>query len=254
MIEIDKNYIQKQFEKSTHTYEKQAIAQRIIAQELCCILAKYQNTSPENVWEFGCGSGLLSNLFLDKFHPGNLILNDLNPPTEGIQQIIDKYNYVFMKGDAENIRIDTPLDLVISSSTFQWFENPEKFILKCANYLKKDALFAFSTFTPDNLKEIKLLADIGLIYPEQKKITEWLENHFEILEIYTRIITLHFSDVKTMLKHLSDTGVNGIKPFKWTPRSYRQFSKKYEEKFSSPEGLSLTYSPVYFIARKKTNK
>lgn len=247
---IDKQLVRNRFLRSTHSYDQQAIAQQIIANRLLEMLFQHSFRS-EKILEVGCGSGFLTKSFLKKCSPGKIILNDLYPIQKQLADALIKTNYQFIEGDAENLVWKDKLDLIITSSTIQWFNNPAAFISNCRDCLLPNGILAFSTFLPGNLQEIYQLTGVGLNYFSEETLRLMLDTDFEVLETRSEEIKVHFPSTRHVLKHLSDTGVTGVSTKRWNKESYHEFNNEYEKLFRTDEGLKLTYTPAYFIARKK---
>ena len=70
-----KEKIRDAFSRSAATYDKESEVQAYIASELT---RKLQEISPKTILEIGCGTGNLSKLLLDRYHPDSLVLNDIS--------------------------------------------------------------------------------------------------------------------------------------------------------------------------------
>ena len=62
---LDKNLIQKKFEKSTSTYNDNAIVQKHMAVELINLIKK---KNFENILEIGSYTGILTQIAIEKFN------------------------------------------------------------------------------------------------------------------------------------------------------------------------------------------
>lgn len=65
---------------------------------------------------------------LSQFTFQKVILNDLYPIQNQLEQHLNGTNYSFIEGDAETIDWDTTFDLILSTSTIQWFDDPCHFL------------------------------------------------------------------------------------------------------------------------------
>ena len=64
--------------------------------------------------------------------------------------------------------------------------------------------------------------------------------------------TLLFDSPMDILKHIKDSGTNGIQTINWTVKKLRDFERFYTLKFNENEKVRLTYNPIYVIL--KNNK
>ncbi len=245
---INKEKIRNAFTQSFVSYDGEAYAQRTIINHLLDTLIRNQGDCFPCVLEIGCGTGLLTRELYRLFHPTKFVVNDLcdvffNPSWgDGI---------TFVPGDAEQLNFDGKYDLIISSSTIQWFEDTESFLKKIEKNLSENGVIAISTFGSDNLKEIKTLTNRGLSYYSLEKWIAIISKIFETITISQEFIPLFFETPIDILKHLKKTGVNGLNANPLSPSQVVSFCKDYKKQHMSENGLILTYHPIYIIARKK---
>ena len=158
----DYKHIKKQFEKSMNDYDKNAIVQDLMASKMIIELSKI-STNYKTILELGAGTGLLTKRIAKNIQFSNYYANDLIEKSKHyIQKVIP--NAMFFAGNALKIKLPRKADLIISNAMFQWFENLEKTIEILKLSLDKNGVLAFSTFTPDNFKEIKELTGLTLKY------------------------------------------------------------------------------------------
>lgn len=262
---MDKELIAHRFTKATHKYAREAVVQQHIAQRMANMIADfgYGNRhasegrhSVNKIYEVGCGTGNLSRHLLTLFSPDEVIFNDLCPSMgEYVSDVLACHPPIkssFLAGDAEAIQMPSAVDLVASCSAFQWFVALDEFIKRAHRSLNEHGLFAFSTFGPSNMSEIKALTGQGLHYYTFDSYQKMLSPYFEILHLEEEIYTPLFKNPMEVLKHLQRTGVTGTSQFVWTPGKLRTFIKEYSDNFTADSGeVRLTYHPIYVVARKK---
>jgi len=255
MTIIDKTLIKKQFDYGLNTYSREAIVQKRIANELILELSSFFVPSNIRLFEIGCGTGFLTQKIIENIELDELIVNDItNTSMNKIQELIDKYDvsHKFIKGDAEEIDYPTQIDVVLSSSTIQWFKNKQLFFDKVFSSLNPDGIFAFSTFGCDNYKEIKSLTGVGLEYQSMEEITEMLSHNFKIISSSEWIEKKEFDTPLSVLRHIKQTGVNAIQKTYFGKQKLLSFTENYKHRFSiSRNKVSLTYNPIIIIAQKK---
>ena len=120
--------------------------------------------------------------------------------------------------------------------------------------LNPDGYLVFSTFGPDNYREIREVNGKGLNYLSFGKHIKLLSEKFDIVWSERETITRHFATPLGVLSHMKQTGVNGIPGKAWTKSDLRKFEEDYQDLFGIDLGVPLTYQPLYFIAKPKKLK
>ena len=73
---------------------------------------------------------------------------------------------------------------------------------------------------------------------------------FELLLIQEETIEISFDHPRNVLQHLKATGVTATSnQFRWTKQSLMNFYESYEQFKLENQQYSLTYHPIYCIAR-----
>ncbi len=278
---MNKRLISERFSKAITTYPREANVQRQIADKMIHLLAKHISSPCSKVIEFGCGTGIYSRMLLQTLRPEELLLNDLCPDMKYCcEDLLEKKQVSFLPGDAETVSFPTESTLITSCSALQWFESPENFFERCNTLLDNQGYFAFSTFGKENMKEIRELTGNGLPYRSREELEAALSPHFDILYSEEELIPLSFEDPIKVLYHLKQTGVNGLSTQsspvgkqendlcssddnsknnsknnlpqqQWTRRDLQLFCERYTQEFTQGTSVSLTYHPIYIIAKKK---
>ncbi|MGL5957619.1 MAG: malonyl-ACP O-methyltransferase BioC [Phocaeicola sp.] len=256
---MDKKLIAERFAKARCTYAKEAHVQQLVAEKMIQHLMQYTSTKQFcKVVELGCGTGNYSRLLHHHLAPDSFWMNDLCPEMQDyIYDILTegstaKKAYHFCANDAEKLELPQETNLITSCSTIQWFVSPDHFFHRCYESLSDGGYLAFSTFGKENLKEITTLTGSGLSYFTIEELCEKLLTDYEIVYAEEEHSTLYFSTPKEVLKHLKQTGVTGIEKRIWTRNKLEAFITAYKKLFShKEEKVSLTYHPIYIIAKKR---
>lgn len=251
MQHIDKRLIKRRFSSAVLDYDQQATAQQMIHQRLISLLAQIQHRHFADVLEIGCGTGGLTKLLMQYLQAEYWELNDLCDMQAHLQEYLPK-PFQFHCGDAETLSFEKKYDLIASASVVQWFADKAGFIERSPLWLKKHGFLLFSTFTSNNLKQIKTLTGVGLNYPTIDDWKGWLSPKFEILTLEQSEIVLYFEDPLAVLKHLKQTGVTATQQHGWTKGQLQVFCQQYQQNYTnSQQKIELTYSPLYILARLK---
>lgn len=177
----------------------------------------------------------------------NYFANDLVEKSKNyVQNFIPQAT--FYCGNALKIKPSKKVDLIISNAMFQWFPSFEKAIQTIKSNLKSNGLLAFSTFSPDNFREITDLTGLSLQYKTKEELEQILKNEgFEILYSEQFFEELKFKTPLELLAHMKKTGVNSLSEKTWTITKVKDFCDKYSKKYPKTK---LTYSPIIVIAQK----
>ena len=185
---------------------------------------------------------LIQKVRFDKYYANDIV--------EKSKVYIDKIlqDYVFLGGNALRLQVNGKFNLIISNALFQWFDNLEKSLDYFKTFLNKDGIIAFTTFSPDNYKEINVLTGLTLEYKSIDEIREILDKNFEIKYLENFEYTMHFQNPLEVLVHMKNTGVNALSSKPLGIKDIKIFCDNYKASFPD---LTLTYSPIIAVARLK---
>lgn len=238
----DKSLIVKRFSKSYEQYNQLAVVQQKIALQLSHAIQKYIVKTPEIGVEIGSGTGFLTNELFAQFPYCQWLINDISEESR-------KYlpaNTNFVAQDAETLEFPNNLDILISASTAQWFNDLKGFIQRTHSSLADSGIVAISTFGTSNFKEITATTDNTLNYMTINELSACFDG-YEILEtrIWEEVLT--FATPLEVLHHIKATGLNAISGERWTKSRLQEFCSDYLVKFGQ---ATLTFNPIIIIARK----
>lgn len=249
---MNKTLISERFSKAVGTYTVEATAQKEIACHMMELLNRHlPHFNPKVIAEFGCGTGNFSRLLYNRYLPESFLINDICKDMACSCDDLLKKGVVFEAGDAEHFGFPHHCNLLTSCSTIQWFSSPAHFFERCGSFITSDGYLAFSTFGPNNFKEIKATTGSGLNYLSQSELIEALIPYYDIVHIEDEHIVQYYQHPIEVLKHLKQTGVTGIQSYQWTRGKLSEFCNKYQLNYTDRQGVTLTYHPVYVIAKKK---
>lgn len=220
------------FNKHFREYDDYSYIQKKVAKDLVEYMKEKHILDKQilSIFEIGCGTGVFTKEYLKNFKKlEQLFLNDKYDVREYIKDI--EYEE-FLEGDIFQTSIPE-VDLVVSSSVFQWIENLDKLIGKIISSSK---ILCFSTYILGNLIEIKNHFGISLDYKKMEEIEDTVSKYFKQVHCYKKTVKLEFESPIEVLRHLKYTGVTGIQKPKVT--NIRSFKEK-----------TITYEVAYFICR-----
>lgn len=243
-MQVNIKTLKSRFEKAMDKYDSNAVVQTHMAHKLINAICRYGNEF-DKILELGSGTGILTRETAAHINYKTYYANDL---IEKSKEYLDKIlpRYTFMSGNAQDIQLPERMNLILSNALFQWFKNID--FLHLADMLEKDGLLAFTTFSPENFREIREITGLSLEYKSVDEIKSAMSSSFEILYIeeYTEI--LHFTKVLELLAHIKNTGVNALLTRNMTYGTVLNFCNKYVEKYTD---ITLTYSPIIVLGKKR---
>ncbi|KJS01830.1 MAG: hypothetical protein VR65_07860 [Desulfobulbaceae bacterium BRH_c16a] len=254
---MDKDRVASRFKASAATYEHTAIVQKEISRQLIAMLDRFTIAAGARVLEIGCCTGVLTELLCRRERIDRLFVNDIVPEfcahTE--KRTAPHVGRVEgIAGDIEMANLPQCLDLVISSSTFQWMTDLPTLLEKLAASLNTGGHLAFSIFGPGTMGEIASLTGRSLDYYSVDALHAMVREHFHLVTIHTEQKCLYFPSVRAVLRHIQKTGVGGLKGDRWTQGKLKDFEKQYIARFSTDDGLPVTYVSTFVIAEKREKK
>jgi len=252
----DKELVRERFGRSFAGYDGEAEIQRGMTVALVEEILRHGGDRFDSALEIGCGTGLLSRELASRLNIRKYSANDLvagcGPRVERAVTQLAGAAFTFHSGDIE--RMDLPpaaFDLVASSAVFHWLDDPAGLLERLSVALRAGGLLAFTTFGPDNLREVAAVGGRGLRYRPIDEVAALVERRYRILQCRESREVLRFSSPRRVLEHLRNTGANGLERAGWTRGTLRTFEKEYREHFGADDGVRLTYHPMSFVARRR---
>jgi malonyl-ACP O-methyltransferase BioC len=247
--EINKSIVEQRFRKSMPTYEKTAVAQQQMAINLVNMVMNHYGKQFAQVLEIGTGTGLLTKRIVETLTFDCLYANDIVEESEAyMKQIKSCIN--FIHGDIETIKLPDSLDLIISNASLQWVTDLPKLVSDMHRSLNPGGILAFTTFGPDNYREIAQIANTKLNYASRNDLITIFSPLFDVVESKEERMSLSFDSPLAVLKHVKQSGTNSIRVKNWKRKDLENFEKRYLELFQNCSRVELTYHPYFFLLKK----
>ena len=236
---MNKDLIQKRFARNLDTYNDNAKIQKKMAERLLSFLDRKDF---DDILEIGCGTGFLTQLVNDNFNFITYTANDIVESCEKyVKEINPKINFIPADIEKAVENSDKKYDLIISNAAFQWVENLESFIKLLVSKLNEGGVLLFSTFGPENFREVNFVLGKTLPYYSANELQEIIKDYKNIVEQEMHVMA--FKTPKDILKHIKSTGVNALEMVSWTKTDMQKFENGYNNFCSGIP--TLTYHPIY---------
>lgn len=219
---MDKKRIARSFSRSAERYDEFARLQKTLAKELVDIISGLR-VSPAEILDIGTGTGGVAFLLGAKFKDAKIVGCDIAPGMIQKAKQNNRYeNVSFEAADAENLPFaDKRFDLAVSSTTFQWIEDIAGAFSEAKRVLKPGGYFAFITFGPKTLSELK--RNYKIAFGEEASYLHKFKNTreiqaalktagFEVLKLNSVAMREFYPDFRMFFKSLKGLGALNASP------------------------------------------
>lgn len=255
----DKSLLKRRFSRNLKTYDTLAVVQRAIAGRLGGLLSNTDPAAIRKGAEIGAGTGFLTRHLVRLFPETDWTLNDLVPESRNFLPGMTATGMPvhFSAGDGETFDFgEETYDLIASASAVQWFDDLPAFVGRAARGLRQSGILAFSTFGPENFREIAATTGQGLEYRSRGELARILAaNGLHILAQEEWIERQCYLSPTDVLRHLRMTGVNAVAAERWTHSRLHRFEEDYRSAYGKTsenggECVTLTFHPILIVTRK----
>ena len=147
---LNKKRIREDFTKAAKTYDSAAVIQEEICRRALERLQMLK-LQAEVILDIGSGTGTSLNGLQTLFPNSQIIASDI-----ALSMLQQNQKFLSICNDAERSAIKSAsVDLIFSTSTFQWCEDLPQVLEECSRILKNDGALLFTTFGPDTLIELR---------------------------------------------------------------------------------------------------
>ena len=257
MLSLNKDHIQRQFDRCANSYDQVAQMQRDIVADLASLMnVDLVSNSSLNVLDAGCGTGYGLQILQQQCRSATFKGLDLAPEMLKVAQQ-QSPNAEFVQGDIERLPFgDNQFDLTWSSSAIQWcdFANAVDEIKRVT---KPEGAILLSTFTAGTLRQWREIWGvqsaerfINLAEIERALTSAGLDNVSIIEKTYEQSFT-SFSSAVNSIRELGagnaevsrSQGLLGVE-------RYRSIKAQVSQVIKSEGQIVLPYNVVLISANK----
>lgn len=247
---LSKDSIRRAFDRAKDTYAKAAQVQSEAARQ--CAAHVPEGTYPA-ILEIGAGGGVLTRFVAERCRHERYVAVDMSPAMLSQVQRDMVSNPEFIVGDAECLRLpEESFDLLVSSSTMQWYHSPEVSLIDNLRLLKLGGHFSLSIYVEGTYGEFAQASEasgFGSMLPMRppEYFIDILQGAAPLrLESDVVTHTAHFPTVSDMLRAHRSTGATATSGDKQPSKAaYKRFIEYYEDNFRSSGGIRSTASILH---------
>ncbi|HEY4341996.1 MAG TPA: malonyl-ACP O-methyltransferase BioC [Steroidobacteraceae bacterium] len=154
---LDRRAVRASFDRASATYDTAAVLQARVRDELLSRLDLIR-ISPEVIVDAGCGTGDGARQLKDRYRTAMVIALDLAPGMLREARRRGSWRRPLQRLCADVFQLpfrDGTIDLIFSNLVLQWCDDLDAALREIRRVLSPDGFFAFATFGPDTLRELR---------------------------------------------------------------------------------------------------
>lgn len=263
---INHQRVHQAFSQASAHYEDYTVLQREVAERLIAHL-NFTKLAPARILDIGCGTGYCTRQLIKKYPKAHTIACDLSEAmlheTRKRQAMRmpwhGKHSYV--TNDAEALPFaDGSFDLITSSLTMQWVQNPSRMMQEMRRVLAPGGLLLFSTFGRRTLSELRqslrAISDDAaarvLPFPDVMSLGDALmQQAVELPVTDCDTFTLTYANCMALARELKGMGasakaIEGRKGGLYGRKLMRELQAHYQSRYQHDDGhIPATFEVLY---------
>lgn len=261
----DKRRLGHNFSRQAAKYDRYALVQRRLADELARRLEQ-QARGFNRILEIGCGTGYFTGLLRRSFPNAVITAIDLTPSIleAARTRLADAEGITWLVADGER-ELPGQFDLITASSVFQWFSQPQESCRRFWEHLNPGGVLAFTSLGPLTFQELAAsFAQAGKRFPELampvipaqgftpgQDWADFLQQAGFMDVCWQDDLWLEgYTDPLALLRAIQGMGATSTSPVFLPRRLLREVVNNYEYNYRSNGTIQVTYEVIAATARK----
>jgi malonyl-CoA O-methyltransferase len=254
---LDRARLRASFDRASASYESASGLQARVAAELLERLAAF-DFAPAVVLDLGAGTGRVTRELKRRYRRALVTALDLSPGMlrEARRHQLPWRRFERVCADAMRLPLaDASVDVVFSSLMLQWCEPLSAALGEVRRVLKPEGFFAFSTFGPDTLNELRTAWASADGYNHVNRFLDMHDIgdalvHAGLMEPVLDVdrVTVEYADVLELMRDLKAIGAHNVtagRPRALAGRARLARVEGAYESFRRDGRLPATYEIVY---------
>lgn len=267
--------IRQSFSKASHSYERAAQHQLLIARHLVDIIkADEQAGMPQTldqdacIMDIGSGTGFVSLAAKEQslIHNNSIRLDISESMLKQDPDYATDTSAQFICADLQHLPFrNNSMHRLVSSYAFQWASDSKILFQELSRVLKPGACVYFSIPAPSTFEELKQAwqeiddnIHVHSFLDQQTLIRLAEQNNLECLHFSQKMDVLSFAHQKQALAHIKDIGAHNLDSNRSKhllgKSHYFQFSKAFKQQSKINNAYSLSYHSYFFGFKKQSTQ
>lgn len=253
-VALEGRRVRTSFDRAAASYDQAAALQRRVADRL---LAQLAHPAPTRIVDAGCGTGYVTAALARRHTDAALFALDLAPAM--LQATLRRNTGACLVcADVQALPLaPRSLDLFCSSLMLQWCDRLDLAFADIHASLRAGGEFAFSTFGPATLHELRASFADGRTHVSRFTAPDEInallvDAGFRDISLEVRSEVLHYADAYSLMRELKAIGAHNATAGRARgltgKRSWQAMLARYETQRQAP-GLPATYELIYVTAR-----
>jgi malonyl-CoA O-methyltransferase len=250
-----KHRVRESFDRAAASYDAAAVLQKQVCERLLAGLQLSHNTPA--ILDAGCGTGYGARLLRARWPAAHLSVADFAP---AMLELARKDANACFNADIELLPFkNQSFDVWWSSLTIQWCDAGTVFS-EAARVLRPQGRLAVSTLGPGTFVELqKAFSSVDayrhtLPFNEPETVSDALRGAgFTGITLRREILTMHYPDLKTLLRAVKAIGANtigaGARSGMMGRNAWQALEAAYEKQ-RTPDGLPASYDVILGYAER----
>jgi len=254
---LDRPAVRAAFDRASGSYEAAAVLQSRVSGELLERLALFK-FDPRAILDLGAGTGRCAQELKRRYRRSLVIALDVAP---GMLREARRHLHLFRRfervcADAERVPLaNASVDIVFSNLMLQWCDPLGRTFAEVRRVLKPNGFFAFSTFGPDTLQELRAAWSEADGYSHVNRFTDVHDVGDALVRaglmepvLDVERIQITYPDTLALMRDLKAIGAHNVTAGRargLTGRARLARVQAAYEAFRREGGLPATYEVIY---------
>jgi malonyl-CoA O-methyltransferase len=257
---VARSEVRAAFDRASARYDTAALVQQRVREELLARVGQFA-LEPAVVLDLGAGTGHATRALKGAYRRATVIALDIAP---GMLRQAGRQSSVFRRfsrvcADAFRLPVrPQSVDLVFSSLMLQWCDPPDAVFAEVRRALRPDGLFAFATFGPDTLRELRAAWSAADGFTHVNRFTDMHDLGDALVRagltepvLDVDRLTVTYADAHALMRDLKTLGAHNVTAGRargLTGRGLLQRMLQAYEAFRREGSLPATWEVVYGAA------
>lgn len=248
------------FSAAAATYDKNARVQRAAAAGVIRLVDGLP--SVERILEIGCGTGILTELLVERFPSASIEAVDISDAmiSRACAHIGNRRNVKFVTADIREMRDSSEFSLAASSATLHWVAPLADTFDVLRSALVPDGHLAFSIMLSGTLAELRaakqrvapLKVTVSNLPTRDEVLKDLIAQDFSIIDETLGMTREIHASASEMLRAIHDQGVTGglgsVAALNRTELA--RLVDDYDLNYQAEGGVAASYEIMYVLAKK----